>query len=187
MRLFLAIPLPPPVAHQVQAVLSELRGTGWPVRWVQDGNTHITLKFYGEVPPERLDAIGEVARNAVQGAEPIGLTLGETGAFPSLRRARIIRVDVEPEPRLELLQDRIERGSEAIGYPPEGRPFFPHITLGRVREGERLPPEAAPLLEKTRIRQSFLADRFVLYESRQSPQGPVYHERVVERLGDDPA
>ncbi len=185
MRLFLAIPLPPAVASQVQAVLGTLRSTGWPVRWVRDGGLHVTLKFYGEVPDQRLEAIEEVVRTAAEGTAPIGLAFGETGGFPTLRRARIIRLAVEPEPKLELLQDRVERGSEAIGYPPEGRPFSPHVTLGRVREGERLPREAPATFERTQVPRSFVADRVVVYESRQSPDGPTYHERVVQRLGDE--
>jgi len=163
--------------------LNQLRTTTWPVRWVRDGGLHITLKFYGEVPAERVEAIGEVLRQAVQGAGPIGLALGEAGAFPTIRRARIIRLEVASEPKLELLQDRIERGSEQIGYPPEGRPFFPHVTLGRVREGERLPREAGPALERIDTQCAFVADRVVLFESRLGSGGPVYHEQAVQRLG----
>jgi 2'-5' RNA ligase len=105
--------------------------------------------------------------------------LGSGGAFPSLRRARVIRLEVQADAQLELLQDRIERASGEIGYPPEGRPFFPHVTLGRVREGERLPREAAAVLDRTQLDFPFLADRVVLFESRQSPPGPVYTERLV--------
>ncbi len=120
-------------------------------------------------------------------AAPITLTLGETGAFPTIRRARVLRLEIEAEPKLELLQDRIERGSEAIGYPPEGRPFLPHVTLGRVREGQRLPHDAAATLERIAVEQTFVADRVVLFESMLTPDGPVYHERVVQRLGAEAA
>jgi 2'-5' RNA ligase len=65
-----------------------------------------------------------------------------------------------------------------MGFPPEGRPFRPHITLGRVREGHRLPPGAIDQLENVAPGTAFLADRVVLFESRLTPAGPVYGARV---------
>jgi 2'-5' RNA ligase len=182
MRLFAAIPLPPPAADRVASVLRDLRERGWPVRWVRDGGLHLTLKFFGEVLPDRLDAIGEAVRQAGRDTGPIELVLGSAGVFPDFRRPRILRLAVRPDPGLELLQDRLERAATAIGYPPEGRPFSPHITLGRVKEGGRLPAEAAPALEAIQLPDPFVADRVVVYESRQTPQGPAYTERVVQDL-----
>lgn len=182
MRLFAAVPLPPPAADRVGSVLRELRERAWPVRWVSDGGFHITLKFFGEVLPDRLEAIGEAVRLAAQETSAIELVLGSAGGFPDLRRPRILRVDVHPDPGLELLQDRLERAAAAIGYPPEGRPFAPHLTLGRVREGERLPREATPALQAIQLDCPFVADRVIVYESRQTPRGPAYTERFVQEL-----
>lgn len=179
MRLFIAVPLPEAAAARVGELLRDLRDRGWPVRWVRDGGLHLTLKFFGEVTPDRLETIQEALGQAAKDTAPIELALGGGGAFPSLGRARVLRLAVEAGPDLELLQDRLERACEEIGFPPEGRPFFPHITLGRVREGERLPREAGILLERTQLDFPFLAERVVLFESRQTPQGPVYEERLV--------
>lgn len=179
MRLFIAVPLPGPAAARVGELLRDLRDRGWPVRWVRDGGLHLTLKFFGEVTPDRLEAIQEALGRAARDTPPIGLVLGSAGGFPALRRARVLRLELRADPDLELLQDRLERACEEIGYPPEGRPFFPHVTLGRVREGERLPREAGAVLERTQLDFPFRADRVVLFESRQTPQGPVYTERLV--------
>lgn len=182
MRLFIAVPLPDPAALRVGEVLGSLRDRGWPVRWVRDGGLHLTLKYFGEVTPDRLETIQEALSRAARDTAPIELALGNGGAFPSLGRARVLRLAVEAGPDLELLQDRLERTCEEIGFPPEGRPFFPHITLGRVREGERLPREAGTLLEQTRLDCPFLAERVVLFESKQTKQGPVYEERLAHAL-----
>ncbi len=139
MRLFAAVPIPEPAREQILKLLGKLREAGWPVRWVHDEGLHMTLKFFGEVAPERLDVIAEALRFAAHGAETLALELGELGAFPSRNRPRVLWVGVQAPAALELLQDRIERGCEAIGFPPEGAPFQPHVTLGRVREGQRLP------------------------------------------------
>ena len=181
-RLFIGLPLPSE-AHEVAAgELRRLRQRGWPVRWVGDEGLHLTLKFFGEVTSDRMDTIAEMLSFAGQGMRPMPMTLGGAGVFPGPERPRVIKLDVEADSELELLQDRIERGGEQIGFPPEGRPFHPHITLGRVREGHRLPPDWSQVLQTVGGGTTFLADRVVLYESRLSPSGPTYTVRQELRL-----
>jgi 2'-5' RNA ligase len=183
MRLFVAVPIPNPARDQILGLLGRLREGGWPVRWVNDEGLHMTLKFFGEVASERLDVIQEALRFAAEGAGALSLRLGELGAFPSRSRPRILWVGIEAPATLELLQDRIERGCEAIGFPPEGTPFQPHVTLGRVREGQRLPPggldDHADGIEQV----SFLAQELVLYESLLTTGGPRYESRLTLTLG----
>ncbi len=183
MRLFAAVPVSEPAQEQILTLLGTLRGAGWPVRWVHDEGLHLTLKFFGEVAPERLDVIAEALRFAAHGADPWALALGELGAFPSRNRPRVLWVGVQAPAGLELLQDRIERGCEAIGFPPEGAPFQPHITLGRLREGQRLPPggldEHADGFQKV----SFVAQQLVLYESLLTTGGPRYESRLTLDFG----
>jgi RNA 2',3'-cyclic 3'-phosphodiesterase len=183
MRLFVAVPIPTPARERILALLGQLREGGWPVRWVHDENLHMTLKFFGEVASERLDVIQEALRFAAAGAGALSMRLGDLGAFPSRTRPRILWVGVEAPPSLELLQDRIERGCEAIGFPPEGAPFQPHVTLGRVKEGQRLPPgglsDHADGLEPV----PFVAQELVLYESLLTTGGPRYESRLTIDLG----
>ena len=51
----------------------------WPVRWIHEDGLHLTLKFFGEVPVERLEVIAEALRFAVPGTGPLALSLGEKG------------------------------------------------------------------------------------------------------------
>lgn len=184
MRLFAAVPLPEQALAEAGEILARLRESGWPVRWVRPEGLHITLKYFGEVVPERFDTIAEMLGFAISGAPRLPLSLAGVGAFPSLDRPRVVRLDLAGDTHgLELLQDRLERGGLRIGFPPEGRPFHPHITLGRVKEGQRLPPEAAPLLRSVRGGQPFEADRVVLYESIQADFGPSYDPRSEILLG----
>jgi 2'-5' RNA ligase len=179
MRLFAAVPIPEPARGQILRLLGELREGQWPVRWVHDEGLHMTLKFFGEVAPERLDVITEALRFAADGAGPLTLRLGELGAFPSRSRPRILWVGIEAPASLELLQDRIERGCEAIGFPPEGTPFQPHVTLGRVREGQRLPSRALDDHAEGFEPVPFTAQELVLYESMLTTTGPRYESRLT--------
>lgn len=184
MRLFAAVPLPPHALAEAGEILAGLRATGWPVRWVQPEGLHITLKFFGEVMPERFDTIAEMVGFAVEGVPRLPLSLRGAGAFPSLERPRVVRLDLAGDTHgLELLQDRLEQGGIRIGFPPEGRPFHPHITLGRVKEGQRLPPWAADHLRGIQGGAVFEADRVVLFESIQADFGPSYDPRSELRLG----
>jgi RNA 2',3'-cyclic 3'-phosphodiesterase len=183
MRLFAAVPIPDPARKQILVLLGRLREGGWPVRWVHDEGLHMTLKFFGEVAPERLDVIEEAMRFAAAGAGALSLQLGALGAFPSRARPRILWVGIEAPASLELLQDRIERGSEAIGFPPEGTPFQPHVTLGRVREGQRLPPGGLDDHAEDFEQVPFVAQELVLYESLLTTGGPRYESRLTLDLG----
>jgi RNA 2',3'-cyclic 3'-phosphodiesterase len=91
----------------------------------------------------------------------------------------VLWVGIEAEPSLELLQDRIERGCEAIGFPPEGAPFQPHVTLGRVREGQRLPSRGLDDHAEGFEPVPFVAEELVLYESMLTTQGPRYESRLT--------
>ncbi|MBA3346776.1 MAG: RNA 2',3'-cyclic phosphodiesterase [Gemmatimonadales bacterium] len=183
MRLFAAIPLPEPARTQIVGLLERLRESGWPVRWVHHEGLHLTLKFFGEVPTERLEVIEEAVRFAGQGTGPLALRLAELGAFPSLNRPRVLYVAVDAPSALELLQDRLERGTEAIGFAPEGTPFQPHLTLGRVREGQRCPARDLEEYADTYEQVPFVATELVLYESILTTRGPRYDPRLTLDLG----
>jgi len=184
MRLFAAVPIPDPARKQILELLTHLRQCDWPVRWVHDEGLHLTLKFFGEVAPERLDVIIEAIRFAANGTGPLPLKLGRLGAFPTRSRPRILWVGIEGDPSLELLQDRIERGCEAIGFPPEGAPFQPHVTLGRVREGQRIPARGLDEQSERLEPVAFVAEEVVLYESVLTTGGPRYESRLTLDLAE---
>jgi RNA 2',3'-cyclic 3'-phosphodiesterase len=182
MRLFAALPITEPARGEIAKLLARLREPGWPLRLVHDHGLHLTMKFFGEVPPGRLEVIEEAVRGAAPGTGALTLQLGAIGAFPTPRRPRIIWVGLEAPPALELLQDRLERRAEAIGFPPEGTPFRPHVTLARVREGHRLPAGALESLEGSYSSVAFMASELVLYESVLGRSGPHYEPRLTMEL-----
>jgi 2'-5' RNA ligase len=178
MRLFAAIPLPRPAHDAAVAQLAAFRDLNWSVRWVKDDGLHLTLKFFGEVTPDRLETISEMLGFCVAGMHPMSLAIVGGGVFPHPTKPRVLFLSVSTTPELELLQDRIERGGERIGFPPEGRPFNPHLTMGRVREGLRLPLGAIDRILGIAPQPPFSADRLVLFESEIGATGPKYVSRA---------
>ncbi len=183
MRLFAAVPVSEPACGEVIRALGLLKALDWPVRWVREDGPHITVKFFGEVPVERFEVIEEALRHATAGAKALSLRLSRIGAFPTERRPRVLWAGVEENAEFTALRERVEACADEIGFAPEGVPFRPHVTLGRLREGQRLPPRA--LAEQSRLLDPlpFTASELVLFESVLTADGPQYAARATFSFG----
>jgi len=182
MRLFMAVPLPPEVERATVETMRRLKAANWPVRWVGEDGLHVTLKFFGEVTSDRIDVLAELLERATREMMPVAMSLTGLGCFPNTARPRVLYLEAEADTGLELLQDRIERGADGLGFPPEGRPFRPHVTLGRVREGHRLPSGWHDVAAELAPVAPFLVDRVVLFESELGDGAPRYQPRAEARL-----
>jgi 2'-5' RNA ligase len=134
-RSFVAILLSDEVRAAVAREIERLRAAAPRVGWVAPENLHLTLKFLGEIPPDALAQVKEALAEAVQGATPFALAFHGLGAFPGLVRPRVLWVGVAlGGPEARALQERVEVALARRGFPPEPRPWSPHLTIGRVRE-----------------------------------------------------
>lgn len=170
MRLFFAIPLPDPALDAVAEALRPLRGAGPGVGWVKRANLHLTLRFLGEVDAARADEVGDAVAPWVRRLffSPVRLVGG--GAFPDARRPKVVWIGAEAS--LGPLVGAIESCMVNLGFTPEARPFVPHLTVGRVRDGraDRLVDALRELGEVA----TFTPDQVVLYESQPRPEGVRY-------------
>ena len=182
MRLFAAVPIPDPARTQIIDLLTNLRSGDWPVRWVHDEGLHLTLKFFGSVAERTAEALVPALATASDGMGAIPISCAGIGSFPPGQRAKVIWLGIDAPGALELLQDAVERACVPLGFPVEGRPFRPHITLGRVKNEEKLPPRALETIETT-PEVPFLAERLVLFQSQPGRGGSVYREFHSFSLG----
>lgn len=134
MRLFVAINLPPEEKERLFEATAPLREAGFPVRWVEPESFHLTLKFLGWVRPEMLEAIEATMEEAAAGTGPFTLRIGGLGAFPTLRRPRVVWMGVDASPALRCLKHDMEWKFAPLGFEREDRAFQPHLTLGRARK-----------------------------------------------------
>ena len=136
-RSFIAIELPEEARKGLARLRRELeRDEQRFVKWVDPGGIHLTLKFLGNIPSRRVTEITEAMRKAVQGLSPFLLEISGLGAFPSLKQPRVVWVGVGGElDKLSTLQQNIDCALAALGFAREERPFVPHLTVARVREG----------------------------------------------------
>jgi 2'-5' RNA ligase len=174
MRLFAAVPVTGSAAGELRELLAELEGEGWPVRWVRPEGLHLTLKFFGETDPGQVQAIGAMLGGAAGGTAPTACGAEGLGAFPALGSARVLWAGYHGEPALELLAHRVAAGAVTLGFPLEGRPFRPHVTLGRLDDHSQLPQGARARLDGVPLIESLTADRVVLYRSETGSGGSRY-------------
>ena len=184
MRVFVALNLPDTVRQALWTTTSGLRDAAFPIKWVRPEGIHVTLKFLGEVDDAREAELQGAMRRAVAGSKALPLAIGGFGVFPDFRRPRVVWAGIAPEPALELLQHGVEREFGPLGFPPEGRAFRPHLTLGRAgrevraRDFEGL--EGA--LGALRFEETVLVETLDLMRSTLERGGAVYEVIQRERL-----
>lgn len=132
MRLFIALNLPESERERIVDAIRPLRESRLPVRWLPPESLHITMKFLGEVRPDRVPAITASIEDAASKSSPFTLPLGGFGAFPTLRRPRVLWLGAAATPELRCLKHDLEWGLAGHGYEREVRAFMPHVTLGRA-------------------------------------------------------
>ena len=134
MRLFLAINLEPEMRRSVIDATVSLRDAAPSIAWVDESRLHLTLKFLGEQPESAVAPMRDAMTQVASKHRAFRMRVAEIGAFPNFRRARVVWMGVDRDPRLELLHHDVELACEALGYELEGRAFRPHLTLARVKD-----------------------------------------------------
>lgn len=176
MRLFLAINPPVHVRSAIWNATAAMRDA-WPgVSWVAEPRIHLTLKFLGEQPDATVPPLADVVRAIGQSHVAPLMRVGGIGAFPNFRRPHVVWIGVEPEPRLELLHHDIEVACDALGYEIDGRPFRPHLTLGRVKTQSDAEQIRALRTAAKRVRFSdeFMVESIDMMQSTLGPAGPAH-------------
>ncbi len=183
-RTFLAIPFPAEVVQAAERIKNLIAPQLHGVRWVKPEAMHLTLRFFGHIPEDSLERIGEVMLSVGRSRAPFEVNIAGLGAFPSPMRPKVFWLGVRGDNSLSELYQDLDQGLTRIGFPGETRPFSPHLTLGRCQE--RL-PDARIILEQYRdiACAATSIDRLVLFESRLRPSGAVHLPRKTVYLGPD--
>lgn len=189
-RSFIAIELPQNVKTGLAKLLSELGKTRHPfVKWVNPESIHLTLKFLGNIPFKQVAEINRLMEEAVQGTLPFHLEVSELGAFPNLKRPRVLWISIKGEiDTLLSLQQSIDSALAPLGFAEEKRPFTPHLTLARLRE-RTSPAERkifAELVMSTNFESSYPLEvkTISLMRSQLLPEGAIYTRLFALKLQD---
>lgn len=173
-RTFIALVIPAAWKEFLGRVEGDLSGSMTGLSWVKPENMHITVRFLGDLGEDGVRRAGEAVRRGAEGHAIFRARLGPLGAFPSLRKPRVLWTGLaEGVAEATALAKDVNRSLERSGFGPADKPFQPHITLARVREHaqgvEAFERYAAPALP-----EAAAFDRIVVMKSDLHPAGARY-------------
>ena len=184
LRLFLAFELTRPARQYINQLLDLLRQESLNgFRLAKGNNIHMTLKFLGNVPCERIPEITSGMEEAVKNTAAFTLEIQGLGAFPSLNNPRILWSNVHGElDTLFQLHKRLEDVLEAKAFTREQRPYFPHLTLARRQRklfhSDRQHLKSLVVIAQALGRKSLHISKLSLMQSTLSWQGVVYKRKA---------
>lgn len=176
-RLFIALELPAEIRAGIDRWGAEELGDP-ALRRLPEDSLHVTLVFLGDTPAERIRRIAAVLLRLGGTAPRLELT-SQPVALPRGRRPGLFALEVRSERVSEIEAELAAALAEANLHQPEERPFFPHVTVARVRRSrgrsrKTLRVEKPPGRLPEALLRPFLAVRVALYLSSFEPGGVRY-------------
>jgi 2'-5' RNA ligase len=184
-RAFVAIELEESLRQALAQVQATLRSrlekaipSGARIQWVKPASIHLTLKFLGDIPEERVPEIQAALAQAVDQHARCTLEVGGLGVFPHARAPRVLWIGLaDHDGAVQQLVSDVETALVVIGFRQELKPFHPHLTLARIKEqshsaGRAL--TAGGLLEQSTTTGRLPVTAVALMKSDLQPSGSVY-------------
>lgn len=176
MRLFLAIELPDAVRQKLSRIRDQIRSSISNASFTRDENLHITLKFLGEVDPNRLDLLVE-SLEQIRIANAIAIHSDHLECFPRRGPIRIVAAGFDGELiALASLHWSVEQRCAHLGFESDKRAYHPHVTLARARPTlpSRVRDELQKMLSGEFPSSPMRVTEFVLMQSHLSDKGSIY-------------
>ncbi len=175
MRLFTAIDLPQEVLLRLDGLVATLRPEAL-IKWSPLDNLHITTKFIGEWPEERMDELHGALLN-VAPRLPFQVEIRDLGWFPNARTPRVLWAGVQGGDSLSRLASDTDAKLALLGIGHETREFSPHLTLARIKN----PIVLRGLQQKVEEMRNatigeFQVSQFNLYRSDPGPNSSIYRK-----------
>ena len=179
-RLFIALDLPATLARDIEELtllsqpLLPSRVPGAMARMIRVEVMHVTVKFLGNVESTRIDALKRIVRDVATRHAPIVVSSAKLTGFPSQNRAHVFVLELDdPTKALRQLAEDVRALLITNGFEPESRPFRPHVTMARLREGADVRRAA---VDRVALSTEARFDELVLYDSLShgAVTGPTY-------------
>ena len=182
-RMFCAFELPETLRTRIDEHSQRMRAAvpDAAASWSRAEKIHLTLKFFGNVDPERVPVISATAAQVVKKFSPFPLVVGTSGSFT--RRAPVLWIGIQdPSGTLLHLQHLLENECARQGFPTEGRVYRPHLTIARIRK-----PDNADRLVQAHLSTQFANEEvtlseLILFRSELSSKGSKYTAISRQRL-----
>ncbi|MGH7217502.1 MAG: RNA 2',3'-cyclic phosphodiesterase [Nitrospiraceae bacterium] len=198
-RAFLAVELSDELRAELVVVQQELKRRIEPemkrntrISWAQPASIHLTMKFLGDMDEQVADPLLAAVEQAIGSLMAVNVPLERLGAFPLPQSPRVLWVGPSESwergaeaRRVAEIHGAIEQACEGLGFLRETRPFSPHLTLARIRVGERhigVALAKGGVLDRTLSLDALAVESVVLMKSELKPTGSVYTRLWEARL-----
>jgi RNA 2',3'-cyclic 3'-phosphodiesterase len=174
-RLFIAIKVNPDngFLEEYRELRSLLRHEA--IKWVEERNIHVTLKFLGETEEERIPAIITSIEQVAVLTSSFEFFLRGLGVFGSSYNPKVVWTGIDPYDRLAALMKQVHKALEPAGFPMDRQNLVPHLTLGRVKFlRDKVLFQKALDNFKQISSEPMTTDRIILFESILKKEGPEY-------------
>lgn len=174
-RLFIGFPV---VCQQakLQKVFTEIKKAAEAqkihAKWISIENFHLTLKFLGVVAEEKMTNIEQALFSIVPHHSVFNFEIRGVGAFPNLKRPRVLWMGAKCKKEILSLQNDVEKAMVNLGFKADLREYAPHITIGRLKKIHSIEKIFSPF-EKTFLGTTKIRS-VILYESRLGKDGSIY-------------
>jgi 2'-5' RNA ligase len=190
-RAFLAVELSQELRAELATVQQELKHRIEPemkrdihISWAQPASIHLTLKFLGDMDEQVIDPLLAAVEQAIGRQTAVNVPLERLGAFPRPQSPRVLWVGPSENwergaeaKRVVEIHGAIEQACESLSFLRETRPFSSHLTLARIKVGERHVGVAlakSGVLDRPLSLGSLAVESVVLMKSELKPTGSVY-------------
>lgn len=182
-RTFIALEITENIKELLAGVQQKIGSEIGGIKWGKPKSMHLTLKFLGLTPEDKIEDVSGVLENIAGGLSRFNVSVSGLGTFPSSNNPKVLWAGLKADDSLYKLQKDIDNSLEPFGFVRGKRPFSPHLTIGRVRDG-RVKKNLRAVFEQIRIEPgSFEAENVTFYKSDLMPEGPVYTVLKSIKLG----
>ena len=133
-RAFIAIDIPPLAIKKIIKAQNQFKPLGLDANWIKPENIHLTLRFLGNITSRQIYEITPRLSEIADETHKFKIYMGHIGAFPNLNRPKVLWVGLKNSDRsLEILQKKIKKQIQTIGFKPNKKKITPHLTFARIK------------------------------------------------------
>lgn len=190
-RAFLAVELSQELRAELAIIQQELKRSiepeskrGARISWTLPASIHLTLKFLGDMDEQVIDPLRGAIETSIERQAAVTVPIERIGMFPNPQIPRLLWVGPsehwergEEAKRVVEIRGAIEQSCEGFGFLRESRPFSPHLTVARIKMGERhigVALAKSGVLDRPRSLGSLAIESVVLMQSELKPASSVY-------------
>jgi len=198
-RAFLAVELSEELRATLATLQQELKQSiepelkrGTRISWVQPASLHLTIKFLGETDEQVIDPLRAAVEQGIGSQMAVNVPLERLGGFPRPQSPRVLWIGPSENwekgidaKRITEIYARIEQACEDLRFLRETKPFSPHLTVARIKTGERhvgVSLAQSGVLDRPILLGSLAVESVALMKSELKPTGSIYTKLWSVRL-----